>query len=332
MTRINGDIKTIPKVDLKDKKIISLLAQNSRLSFSEIAKKVLLSRDAVRYRIERLEKLGVIERFFPIINYDILGKKVFHIYMQTDMMSDETKEKFYAYLESIKNVISVIEYSDKWDLEIIVIANNSEQIDSIMDNIINNFNDGMGEIEVMETVKEIHKEFVPKDIIKLIEINEKQVKKLDEVKLDDVDIGLLKELCINCRNSAVYYAEKLKVSQDTINYRIERMIKSNVIEGFTTAVNYSLLGYHFYIVFLSMRTIFSKDLQRLKEFASLNENILFLEKTIGEYNFLMGITAKTQADFHKILQDLRRDFRTSIKDMDTLVSYKEIKFDIFSEI
>ena len=50
-------------LDLLDQKILALLIQNARYSYSELGEKVGLSRVAVRTRIEALEKRGVIEEY-----------------------------------------------------------------------------------------------------------------------------------------------------------------------------------------------------------------------------------------------------------------------------
>ena len=48
------------KLDVKDKKILTLLDENSRLSNSQIAKKVGLSKPAVEYRLRRFEKNKIV--------------------------------------------------------------------------------------------------------------------------------------------------------------------------------------------------------------------------------------------------------------------------------
>ena len=44
------------KLDLKDKRILTLLDENSRISNSQIAKKVKLSKPTIEYRLNRFEK------------------------------------------------------------------------------------------------------------------------------------------------------------------------------------------------------------------------------------------------------------------------------------
>jgi len=69
-------------LDTKDRKILYELDLNSRQSFSRLAKKVGLSKDAVRYRITSLEEQGVIQRFHTVINVSKLGFISFRIYMK----------------------------------------------------------------------------------------------------------------------------------------------------------------------------------------------------------------------------------------------------------
>ena len=55
-------------LDELDQKIVRLLIQNARMSYSDIGKEVGISRVAVKTRIQSLEKRGVIEEYTTIIN------------------------------------------------------------------------------------------------------------------------------------------------------------------------------------------------------------------------------------------------------------------------
>jgi len=61
MRYLQKNPKTVKaKLDVKDKKILSILSANSRIPLTQLAKKVGLSRDAVNYRIKNYEKNGII--------------------------------------------------------------------------------------------------------------------------------------------------------------------------------------------------------------------------------------------------------------------------------
>ncbi len=61
------------KLDLKDKKILTLLDEDARLSNTQIAKKVGLSKPAVEYRLKRFEKNNIIFSYYTVVNFTKLG-------------------------------------------------------------------------------------------------------------------------------------------------------------------------------------------------------------------------------------------------------------------
>ena len=61
------------ELDIKDRKILYELDLNARQTDSEIAKKVGLTRDSTRYRINRLIENGHINYFMTLLNSMKLG-------------------------------------------------------------------------------------------------------------------------------------------------------------------------------------------------------------------------------------------------------------------
>ena len=58
----------LDQLDELDQKILTLLIENARYSYSEIGEKTGISRVAVKARIDALEKKGIIEEYTTIIN------------------------------------------------------------------------------------------------------------------------------------------------------------------------------------------------------------------------------------------------------------------------
>ena len=63
-------------LDALDQKIVSLLIENARMSYSDIAQRVGISRVAVKMRVQALERRGVIEGYTTIIDPQKLGGAV----------------------------------------------------------------------------------------------------------------------------------------------------------------------------------------------------------------------------------------------------------------
>ncbi|WP_370017618.1 Lrp/AsnC family transcriptional regulator [Planotetraspora sp. GP83] len=56
-----------------DRRIVTLLARDGRMSFTDLAKETGLSVSAVHQRVRRLEKRGVIRGYAALVNYDEIG-------------------------------------------------------------------------------------------------------------------------------------------------------------------------------------------------------------------------------------------------------------------
>ncbi|MNO63235.1 HTH-type transcriptional regulator LrpC [compost metagenome] len=63
-------------LDPIDNHILERLTQNSRISYTDLAKEVNLSSVAVKDRIDRLVNQGIIEQFSIVINAEKLGKRI----------------------------------------------------------------------------------------------------------------------------------------------------------------------------------------------------------------------------------------------------------------
>jgi transcriptional regulator, AsnC family len=80
-------------LDELDQKIIQLLIENARISYSDIGKETGISRVAVKARIQALEKKGIIEEYTTIINPQKISGAVscyFEIEIKPDHLSQVT--------------------------------------------------------------------------------------------------------------------------------------------------------------------------------------------------------------------------------------------------
>lgn len=78
-------------LDKLDQKIIQLLVSNARMSYSDIGKKIGISRVAVKARIQTLENKGIIEEYTTIINPQKISGAV-SCYFEIETKPDSFKE------------------------------------------------------------------------------------------------------------------------------------------------------------------------------------------------------------------------------------------------
>ena len=74
-----------PQIDAIDRKIVSLLRENARRSFADIGGHVHLSAPAVKRRVDRLERDGVIRGYAAVIDPEAFG---WHVEAFVDLFCD----------------------------------------------------------------------------------------------------------------------------------------------------------------------------------------------------------------------------------------------------
>lgn len=95
-------------MDEIDKELIILLQENSRITMTELSKKVNLSRPSVQERVNKLLEKGVIEAFTVIVNPKKIGRKVvFYIEISDLNLSYEEFVKIALSKEAITEIHAV---------------------------------------------------------------------------------------------------------------------------------------------------------------------------------------------------------------------------------
>lgn len=118
-------------LDRADDRILSELARNARIPHAELAEKINLSRNAVRQRIERLERSGVIQAY-TIVTGDGRGGgativAMMFVYRHDRMRGGDVIQA----LKSIPEVVSCDVMSGEFDLVVRVEAGTADRIREI---------------------------------------------------------------------------------------------------------------------------------------------------------------------------------------------------------
>ena len=121
-------------LDEMDQKIIRLLVENARISYSDIGEETGISRVAVKARIQALEKRGVIEEYTTIINPQKISGAV-SCYFEI-----ETKPEYLAQVTDIlyKNdtVTQIYRVTGRDRLHIHAVASSGDELEYFLHNVI----------------------------------------------------------------------------------------------------------------------------------------------------------------------------------------------------
>lgn len=127
--------KTI-NLDKKDRQILSLLNQDARQSIADISRELGVQRDTVYNRIDRMERKGLISRYRPIIQPEVLGYDLFAIVMlQITPTPSEQLSSFTEQLVALPHVTHANKTAGSYDYVLYTAHQTMEQFNSTLDQI-----------------------------------------------------------------------------------------------------------------------------------------------------------------------------------------------------
>lgn len=121
------------KMDEKDKIILDLLVENSKLTSQEISKKTRIPMTTVHNRIKKLEQNGIIKAYTVNLDLKKLGKTITAYVLTTVDYKQVLQETVAKKIKAIEGVIEVAIITGQTDI-IVKVA--SEDIDSLNEFVI----------------------------------------------------------------------------------------------------------------------------------------------------------------------------------------------------
>lgn len=121
-------------LDQTDLQILNCLTKNSRMQWQEIGEEVHLTGQAVRNRINKMEKLGVIEGYTIKINPKMVGKEL--TAFVTIFMKTTDHGSLQKYIQNNRLIVEANRISGEGCYLIKVIASTQEEIVKILDEIL----------------------------------------------------------------------------------------------------------------------------------------------------------------------------------------------------
>lgn len=297
------------KLDDLDKKILFELEQDSRQSNSSISRKVGANKNLVNYRIERLEKKGVIKGYSWISNQVLLGKISFGVLISFKNINLDDEKNLITKIKKLKSVSWTCSINGKWDLIIVIIEKDIISFNSVLENI---FSICDGKIkkynfysEYMGCVKGHDYLYTKSNMnnftyggTKSIELNKTESRVFELLK-KDAKIPLLQ------------IANKLNKTYDTVKMKYSSLKSKRVLLRCSPRIDVSVLDYEQHLLFLNLSPT-SEGIKKFEKFCIKHPNIIRYSKCLGHFNFILNIDAKNLDSVKEINYIIRNGFEKLI--------------------
>ena len=121
-------------MDTIDVKILEVLQDNSRVSISELSKRVNLSLSAVSELLKKLENSNVINKYTVILDPKLMGKDL-SVVISIGLESTTDTEAFLEYVQSEPEILECHYITGEYDYMLKVVTTDTTSLEHIMNRI-----------------------------------------------------------------------------------------------------------------------------------------------------------------------------------------------------
>ena len=301
-------------LDKKDRLILYHLDINSRQPYSQIAKKVSLSKNSVRLRIKDLERKQIIKGYYIYIDNYRLGYQAIRVHYTFQNTTPEIEQAIIDFLVHNKYTFLIARAYGAYNLSVIFAVKNIHDFYRLWKEINDSFGTYFKDRKISHYLKEYHfhlSYLLPNEQQSLNEREYEICGGGEIIEIDQLDYQILQFLSTNARIPLIDLSTKLDKSTQTLSYRINRLSKIGVIKRFGVLLNLSKIGYKSYKAYIQLND-FSKKSEILK-YVMKNKNISFIDFTIGKYDIELDYHFKDDAEFYITLGDITKTFPNAIR-------------------
>ena len=222
------------KLDLKDRKIISILGENCRTSITTIAKSINASKHSVTYRISQLKQKDIYRGNFTVLNPFVLGFPFYTVLIKLKSITPKEEEKIINFFENHPFIIWVAQTQGTHDFSFMIVAKNLLHFGELLKQVQKKLSKNLKKVRVLHLTKinsfnVIPLEFKKESGIKIIK-NKKNssfsslLKEVcanteeEKIKPSMKEILILKTIANNANLSLQEISEKTKIKPDTVKY------------------------------------------------------------------------------------------------------------------
>ncbi|MBI5159316.1 Lrp/AsnC family transcriptional regulator [Candidatus Micrarchaeota archaeon] len=315
------------KLDKIDARLLWELDRNARATLSSLAKKVRLSKEAVRNRIARLEREQVISKYYCIIDVSKLGCYVTKAFVRFQGTTEKEEDEIVAWLTRHSSVVYVERCDGAFDLVFGAWARNVQEYNDFLHSFLNRFNSFISERQIASIVQG---QYFVRDYLGGKSAGTEREMLFgavpSEEKVDDLDLLILAQLGENGRKQFVEIARAVKISPDSVSTRVRKLERAGVIQGYVLLLNHAALGQLHYKVLLRLQNLPDEEEARLLAYCKAHPNIVYAVKAIGPWEYELNIEARGVEEYRSIMREFKREFAGAVKDYSTLNLYKMEKY------
>ncbi len=320
------------KLDEIDKKLIYELGKNAKLTYKEIAKKIGSKTPVIAYRLQKLEKEGIIWKYVPIFSLSRLGIYAHKIYIKLHGLDKKEKESLVKDLVSNPRINWVAETIGSWDLLIGVYAENFIQFAQVKKDLFREYGKYFQDyaITLIEDALVFNRDYLTNSNITYRKefIFGGEPKK---EKITDIQKEIIRKIKNDGRYKLTELADNLKINVRTIISNIKDLEKRGIIQGHTAFLNLQKTDFKLIKICIYFQNHTEEKQNEFVQYCKQHPKVLHLIKSIGNWELEVEIETEKLLEAYSFIEEINTKFPNTVKKTDLIIFNSEVKLDFFPE-
>ncbi|MFA5856784.1 MAG: winged helix-turn-helix transcriptional regulator [Candidatus Pacearchaeota archaeon] len=314
-----------------ERKLLLILDTNARASLDEISKKLGISSNEVKLKINEFEKTGIIKGYHPVLDHSKIGRLSYRISIKFENLTKVKENEILNYLKSRVNwIVSTL---GAWDMILTLYTKDEYEFVNFWNEFYNKFGYYLDRKEILLQIKVYEFEH---SFFSLENSNRNNYFKIEhepvEVKVDETDLKIIQELTNNARQDFSDIAKKINSSIRIVKYRIKNLEKEKIILGYKTFFDFSDLGLNYYKLIIQLKNINKDNKKLINEYIIKNPNVVYLIESLGGYDIDFEVNFEELNDnIFRFISDIREKFPKYIKRIEYVEFIKEHKLTSYNK-
>ncbi len=315
----------IMTLDMKDKRILCELDRNARQTYSEIGKKVRLSKQVVEYRINQLKKNDVLQGFYPVIHSQLLGFIYCRVSITLQNISPQQLRAMENDIIAHKYVFWFFDTQGPFDLFFGLWTRSLSEFEQQYEEFMGKYSKFVKTATLNIATDVIylpHRYLLDAKHMNQIHVNDCEKR----VTIDAKDYAILQMLCEDARRSLVDIGTLTKLHPKVVAYRIAQMEHNGLILGYKPIINYDQLGFTYYKLFINLHGYTQEQLRSIKEWIKQHPATIYLVEGIALHADIdCELIVRSNHELSAFITALRERFPAIISDFSTVIFMRALK-------
>ncbi|MFH1649259.1 MAG: winged helix-turn-helix transcriptional regulator [Candidatus Woesearchaeota archaeon] len=286
------------KITKNDEVILTNLGFNARMSESELGRLCRKSKDTIKYRIKRLESLGIIKGYTVLLDYTKLGAVNYKMYIQTP-----DPQPLINFFDQKSEVFARFTAYADWNIGVALFCRTPQEYYKIENELFTKFGKDIRSLLLCHMVsasifswRAFDKRASKKDIFGDIVGND----------LDEMDVAILNLLLADSRQSFVYMAQTLKTNVNMIRRKMAVLEKKGILVACQAIIDTAKLGFENYKLFITVQDYTPEAERSLLETISIVPQCSNVIRMLGPWKIEAEFSCKSYDEFHAIMKKVQQ--------------------------